>query len=265
MNIVKTMRLLLYNVRYCSGHGGKFHLPWSGYLHRTDRHLDLITAFIKTIAPDIVGLLEVDAGSYRSRRRNQAAMIAKTLGHYHVYHSKYPDRSMAHRLPLMDKQVNALLCRNPVHARRFHFCKKGVKRLVIELELQNLVVFLVHLSLGYRTRHDQLNDLYALVQTNQKPCIVAGDFNAFWGDREIKLFLAATGLVSACVQPQPSFPSWKPRRQLDFILHSSAIGITNFFMPQVTFSDHLPLVCDFEIQGPKADKNVSVTEKLQGK
>jgi len=247
------MRLLLYNVRYCSGHGGQFHLPWGGYLHRTARNLALITTFIQAMAPDIVGLLEVDAGSYRSRRRNQAALIAEIIGHYHVYHSKYPERSLARRLPVMGKQVNAFLCRDAVHAQRFHFFKKGFKRLVIELELKHLVVFLVHLSLGYRTRHDQLGDLYTLVQTTKKPCIVAGDFNAFWGDREIKLFLAATGLTSACTPAQPSFPSWKPRRQLDFILHSPAIHITDFFMPQVTFSDHLPLVCDFAIQSPETE------------
>jgi len=263
MGIIKGMRFLLYNVRYCSGHGGQFHFPWSGYLRRSDRHLNLITDFIKTMAPDIVGLLEVDAGSYRSRRRNQAALIAETLGHYHVYHSKYPARSLARRLPVMGKQVNAFLCRDPIHDRRFHFFKKGVKRLVIELELKNLVIFLVHLSLGYRTRHDQLNDLYTLVQTTKKPCIVAGDFNAFAGDREIKLFLAATGLASASAQPRPSFPSWNPRRQLDFILHNSAIQITDFFMPQVTFSDHLPLVCDFEIQSAKADKSFQSPEKSQ--
>jgi len=87
------------------------------------------------------GLLEVDAGSYRSRRYNQAALIAEALGHYHVYHSKYPSWSLARRLPVMGKQVNAFLCRDAIHARRFHFFKKGVKRLVIELELRNLVVF----------------------------------------------------------------------------------------------------------------------------
>ena len=249
------MRFLLYNVRYCTGHGGQFHLPWSGYLHRTARQLDQITAFIKVMAPDIVGLLEVDAGSYRSGRHNQAALMAETLGHYHVYHSKYMIRSLARRLPVMGKQVNAFLCRDAIHARRFHFFRKGVKRLVIELELRQLVIFLVHLSLGYRARHDQLSDLYALVKTAQKPCIVAGDFNAFWGDREIQLFLAATGLVNACAKPRPSFPSWKPRRQLDFILHSADIQTTDFFMPQVTFSDHLPLICDFEIQGLKTDRH----------
>lgn len=259
------MRLLLYNVRYCSGHGGQFHLPWSGYLHRTARQLDQIGKFIKTMAPDIVGLLEVDAGSYRSRSHNQAAMIAEILGHYHVYHSKYPARSLARRLPVMGKQVNAFLCRDAIHARRFHFFKKGVKRLVIELELRDLVIFLVHLSLGYRTRHNQLNDLYNLVKTAEKPCIVAGDFNAFWGDPEIKLFLAATGLVNACREFLPSFPSWKPRRQLDFILHSPTIRITDFFMPKVIFSDHLPIVCDFEVQRPEVDQNGSTPVKLKRK
>ncbi len=259
------MRLLLYNVRYCTGHGGQFHFPWSGYLRRTARHFDLITTFIQTMAPDIVGLLEVDAGSYRSRWHNQAALMAETLGHYHVYHSKYPAQSLARRLPVMGKQVNAFLCRDAIHSRRFHFFKKGVKRLVIELELQNLVVFLVHLALGFKTRHEQLNDLYTLVKTTQKPCIVAGDFNAFWGDREIKLFLAACGLVNACAKPQPSFPSWKPRRQLDFILHSSAIKINDFFMPQVTFSDHLPLICDFEILKRNANANETATDKFKVK
>lgn len=255
MNIFIPMRFLLYNVRYCSGNGGRFHLPWCGYLSHTDRQLQLITAFIKNLTPDIVGLLEVDAGSYRSRRHNQAALIAESLGHYHVYHSKYHAESLARRLPVMRKQANAFICRDQIHARRFHFFRKGVKRLVIELELANLVIFLVHLSLGFRTRHDQLNDLYALVRNVRKPCIVAGDFNAFWGDREIGLFLAATGLAISTAKPQPSFPSWKPRRQLDFILHSPLVRITDFFMPQVTYSDHLPLVCDFEIGDQKADKN----------
>lgn len=244
------MRFLLYNVRYCTGHGGHFHLPWSGYLRPRIRYFEQISAFIKSMTPDIVGLLEVDAGSYRSGRRNQAALLAKMLGHFHVYHSKYPERSLARRLPIMRKQVNAFFCRDAIHGQRFHYFNKGVKSLAIELELKSLVVFLVHLSLGFRTRHDQLNELYTLVKNVKKPCIVAGDFNAFRGNREIRLFMAATGLSSASGIPCPSYPSWKPRRQLDFILHSPNIRITDFSTPQVILSDHLPLICDFEIEKP---------------
>jgi endonuclease/exonuclease/phosphatase family metal-dependent hydrolase len=243
------MRLLFYNVRYCTGTGGKFHVPfpWSGYLWRTSRNLERITEFIGSQDPDIVALVEVDAGSFRSRRRNQAEHMATALGHYHSYESKYGEESVVRFLPVLGKQINAFLTRDAIQARRCHYFEQGIKRLVIELELETLVVFLVHLSLKFRHRQSQLSDLYALVKDVQKPHLVAGDFNVFWGDREIQLFLAATGLQNANTEGLPSFPSRKPRRQIDFVLHSPQIRVRQFRIPRVTLSDHLPLVCDFEI------------------
>ena len=45
----------------------------------------------------------------------------------------------------------------------------------------------------------------------------------------------------------PSYPSRSPRKELDFILYQDGIDVTNFEIPQVKYSDHLPLVCDFEV------------------
>jgi endonuclease/exonuclease/phosphatase family metal-dependent hydrolase len=247
------MRLVVYNIRYGAGVSTTFHLPlpFAGYMRRTSRNLRQITEFIKALNPDIVGLIEVDSGSFRSNRQNQAATIADALDHFHIYESKYETGSPLQKLPLFNKQANAFLTSNKVHAQRFHYFSKGVKRLVIELEIEQLTIFLVHLSLKYRHRQYQLNDLYALVKDVQRPVIVAGDFNPFWGDREISLFLAATGLKNANERGLASHPSWQPRRQLDFILYSPGITVSRFEVPRVTFSDHLPLVCDFEIRpGP---------------
>ena len=250
------MRLMLYNVRYCAGTGGRFHFPFplSGYLKRSGNQLGRITEFIGSQHPDIVGLVEVDAGSYRSLRRNQASHIAAALGHYHVDAVKYGLRSWARLLPVLNKQSNAFLSSDVIRDKRFHYFDRGMKRLVIELELDRLTVFLVHLSLKFRQRHAQLSDLYAMVKETTKPVIVAGDFNVLWGDAEIDLFLAATGLRSANREGWRSYPSWAPRRQLDFVLYGPGIQLTHFAMPQVTYSDHLPLVCDFELEGaPTAD------------
>ena len=87
---------------------------------------------------------------------------------------------------------------------------------------------------------------------------MAGDFNAFWGEREISLFLAATGLSNADPSGAPSFPSWSPRRHLDFILHSPEVETSRFWMPSVLYSDHLPLVYDFKIDGVESvvDKDI---------
>ncbi len=243
------MRFLLYNVRYCTGAGARFHFPFPGcgYLKRTGRKLDQVTEFIRSVQPDVVGLVEVDGGSFRSGWCNQAEHIARALGHYHFFESKYAERSWVQFLPIANKQVNAFLSSDVVREEKFLYFDHGVKRLVIQLELERMTVFLVHLSIWFRHRQYQLGDLYSLVKDVKKPYLVVGDFNAFWGDPELELFLAATGLQNANREGLATYPSWAPKRQLDFILYSRGIRVTGFDMPQVTLSDHLPLVCDFEV------------------
>ena len=46
---------------------------------------------------------------------------------------------------------------------------------------------------------------------SNKPVIVAGDFNTFWGTHEIYLFMRAAGLRSANTLGLPSFPARVPR------------------------------------------------------
>lgn len=243
------MRFLLYNMRYASGTGKSFNLPFPGrgYLRRTAGNLAKITAFIKSMAPDIVGLVEIDSGSFRTQGHHQAAEIATVLGHYHVYRSKYGPRSWNRLLPLLSKQGNAILANREIEDEKYHYFDHGIKRLVIQADLTDLTVFLVHLSLAFRHRQHQLSHLYSLVKEVNKPCIVAGDFNVFWGDREIALFLAATGLKNASPNGQATYPTSAPKRQLDFILHSPDIRVTHFSIPQVYLSDHFPLICDFEL------------------
>ena len=244
------MRFLLYNIRYGAGVGRRFHLPvpYSGYFKRTNGNLSQIIDFVREVNPDIIGLLEVDSGSYRAEKSNQAEAIASEIKQYHVYQSKYPSDSLAQKMPLVNKQGNAILTSQKIISHRFHYFSAGIKRLVIELELEAFNVFLVHLSLKYRHRQYQLQELHEMLKNVEKPVLVAGDFNVLWGDRELQLFLAATGLSSANGEGQPSHPSRAPRRQLDYIFHSPEIEITDFCIPQVTLSDHAPLICDFEVR-----------------
>jgi endonuclease/exonuclease/phosphatase family metal-dependent hydrolase len=245
------MRLLIYNIRYGVGLGSAVHwpLPGAGYILGNRQNLERITHFIRDQDPDLVGLIEVDTGSIRTRLVNQAEQIANAIGHYSVYQCKYGAGSLNKFLPIVRKQGNALLAAPRVTGERFHYFDKGIKRLIIELELDECAVFLVHLSLKYRHRQAQLRTLHDLVQASKKPVIIAGDFNTFWGEHEIYLFMKASGLRSANTKSMPSYPSNSPRKELDFVLYSEGITVTDFSIPRVNFSDHLPLVCDFEITG----------------
>lgn len=243
------MRLLLYNIRYAVGGGASMHmpLPGAGYVFGDPNVLPELTRFIQSVDPDIVGLIEVDTGSIRSRNVNQAEALAADLGMNTSYETKYGSKSLNQLLPIVRKQGNAFLASARVHGETFHYFDTGIKRLIIELEMQEFAVFLVHLSLKYRHRHLQLRKLYDLVAATSKPVIVAGDFNTFWGENEIYLFMKAAGLKSANVDGIPTYPSRSPRKELDFILYQEGIRLTGFEVPEVRHSDHLPLVCDFEV------------------
>jgi endonuclease/exonuclease/phosphatase family metal-dependent hydrolase len=244
------VRFLLYNVRYGAGVGARFHLPipFAGYLKSTSCNLDCIVSFIESVKPDVIGLIEIDSGSFRSENMCQAEAIARQLGYSHVVETKYGANRMVRKVPVLNKQGNALLTNQEILSHHFHFFEEGFKRLVIEVQLPEVTVFLVHLSLTFFQRQHQLQRLYQLVRQASGPVIVAGDFNVLWGDRELDQFLAATGLVSANDQGQPSHPSRSPKRQLDFILYSPELEASNFNIPMVRFSDHVPLVCDFALR-----------------
>jgi endonuclease/exonuclease/phosphatase family metal-dependent hydrolase len=243
------MRLLLYNIRYAVGGGASMHmpLPGAGYVLGNKDVLPEVTKFIKSVDPDIVGLIEVDTGSIRSRKVNQAEKIASDLGMNTSYETKYGTKSFNKMLPIVRKQGNAFMAAPRVHGEKFHYFDTGIKRLIIELEMKEFAVFLVHLSLKYRHRHLQMRRLYDLIQETKKPVIVAGDFNTFWGENEIYLFMRAAGLTSANPDGIPTYPSRSPRKELDFILYQEGIEVTGFEVPEIKLSDHLPLICDFNI------------------
>jgi endonuclease/exonuclease/phosphatase family metal-dependent hydrolase len=222
-------------------------LPGAGYVLGNQSVLPEITNFIKTVDPDIVGLIEVDTGSIRSRMVNQAEKIASDLGMNTSYETKYGEKSFNQILPIVRKQGNAFMAAERVHGEKFHYFDTGIKRLIIELEMQDFAVFLVHLSLKYRHRHLQLRALHDLIEATEKPVIVAGDFNTFWGENEIYLFKRASGLTSANPASVPTYPSRAPRKELDFVLYQEGIEVLNFEIPDVRLSDHLPLICDFEV------------------
>jgi endonuclease/exonuclease/phosphatase family metal-dependent hydrolase len=245
------LRLVVYNIRYATGTGPAFHLPLpgAGYLRSSRRVLRQLTDFLRSLDADLIGLIEVDTGSIRSGMVNQADAIARSLGHYSIYECKYGAESINQFLPIVRKQSNAFLAAPRVHGERFHYFDSGIKRLIIELELADVCVFLVHLSLKYRHRQYQLRYLHDLIGAARKPVIVAGDFNTFWGSHELYLFQQASGLRSANTQGLWTFPSGRPRAELDFVLVSPGIEVTAFEVPDVRLSDHRPVVCDFTVKG----------------
>ena len=245
------MKFMLYNIRYGTGgnvtYGG--FLPYiTGYFSGTQKHIRKIGEFLKKENPDVVGLVEVDLGSIRHGFENQVECLNKYLNGFHVHQVKYGDNSKFKKCPIVRNQGNAFLCKDDIHNIEFHHFDEGTKTLIIELELENVIFFLVHLALGAKTRLKQITQLYKLVKDSKKPIIIGGDFNLMLGEVEIELFLEASGLINPNKENIPTFPSWKASKHLDFVLHSPEIVINEFKIPSITLSDHLPIILDFHIK-----------------
>jgi endonuclease/exonuclease/phosphatase family metal-dependent hydrolase len=242
-------RFLLYNIRYGTGSGWRFHtpLPFSGYLRKTQKNIPGIIDFIRLQKPDLMGLIEVDGGSRRAEGLSQARQIAEVLGYSFIFKTKYKQLTMTRHVPVIRRQGNAFFARNKMLTKRYHYFERGFKRLIIEVELENMIFFLVHLSIRVKRRQAQLKELGQLVKSCEKPVVVGGDFNIFFGTRELTDFLAFTRLESANRLNTFTFPSRKPRWELDFIFHSPEITVNRMMVPHIRLSDHLPLICDFTL------------------
>ena len=244
------MKILLYNIAYATGSPSSYSDAIIGShraLKSSKNNFEALKQFIVSHKPDIIGLVEVDRGSYRTHFSCQLEQISNALDYQIHSESKYKHSIFRHILPIMRKQGNAILTHRQSDA-SFHFLNRGVKRLVIEVDFKHFNFFLVHLSLSFKVRKIQLEEITKLLKKRSgKPFIIAGDFNTFKGESELNDLMNTFELKNGNVNKTPTFPAWEPKYQLDYILYSPGIAINQFEIPPTALSDHLPLLADIQI------------------
>ena len=243
------MRLLVYNIAYGTGSAGGLKGLFSAHRYlRTPGHvIASIAEFINGSGADVVGLVEIDTGSFRTGYLDQTSLVAGQLSGYSSCAVKYGRRSIGRAVPILRKQANAFFTRKKPQQVKNYYIPFGFKRLILEIHLDGIRFFLLHLALQRETRKRQLEYIKKLVSINPEPMIIAGDFNTFAGDLELDTFIRDLDLHDPNTEDLPTFPSQAPEKKLDFILCSRSIRVHSFQIPKVRFSDHLPLILDFEL------------------
>lgn len=252
------MRIALYNIRYGTGTGLDFHLPvpFSGYLRPSVPSAERIWSFLDELDADVFCLVEVDNGSYRNNGHCQAETLAERKGWHHAFACKYHKNSFLRDLPILWSQGNAIISRMPLKSVREHSFSRGMKRTFLEAKFDGFTVTLAHLSLGKAARKEQIRELAGYARAIEGPLFLGGDLNTFGGEQELYPLLEETGLKDTDAEGRPTYPSRKPRRRLDYLLSSPDVSIVNFDVPKTPLSDHLPLVCDFEIPADRTTATV---------
>lgn len=255
------VKLITYNIEYCEGLVGR----WFDYLKVwkiffPPKKLDqrIVTA-LKKIKPDILALIEVDLGSLRARGKDEVRFLEEKLRlHDFVEKVKYPLNGwlkLFHHVPILDKQANALISKYKMSDVHYHVFHEGTKRMVIEATIHcpmPVTLLVAHLALGTKARAHQIVELISIVNKIQSPVILMGDFNTFHGESEIKKLLQQTHLKDKISLDKKDVhltePAWHPTRRLDYILTSPEIRVNRYSVLKFQFSDHLPLMIDFNVK-----------------
>jgi len=239
--------IALYNIRYGTGAGPTHHMPFpfAGAFRPSTKRFDEMASWLESISPDIVCLVESDIGGFRSSNVSQGETMARRLGGYASERCKYGESSVLSRLPVFSKQGNSVVSKRPPSNVSYRFFDRGVKRLFIDAEWDDLRLVLVHLALGRDARSHQIRTLSRVaLESDGKPTVVAGDGNIFGGDDEL-VPLKNAGMRR--VETGPTWPSRRPGRSLDFLMVSEGVSATEAYVPNVPWSDHLPVVCSLKV------------------
>ncbi len=193
---------------------------------------------------DIVGLQETDAGSLRSGFINQTRYLAEQGRFPHWYQqSNRKVGKFAH-------VANGLLSRfaaTTVHEHRLPgtIPGRGALRVTYGTGENALSVFVVHLALGKRARLNQVAHINELI-ADLEHVIVMGDMNTRASSPELKLLQSQGGLRNPIAQ-WPTYPSWRPYRNIDHIFISDDLQVENARVLNCTLSDHRPVALEIAL------------------
>jgi endonuclease/exonuclease/phosphatase family metal-dependent hydrolase len=241
------LRILSYNMQvgirtlrarhYVTG-SWRHILPCSRRMENLDRIAHAIAEY------DIVGLQEVDAGSLRSNFINQAEYLAERAAFPYWYHQ------VNRNLGRLAQHSNALLSHyrpNRVLDLRLPGLIPGRQAMLAEFngKQDTLAVIVLHLALSKRARLQQL-DYIAEIVNHYPHAVVMGDMNCRSQSSEMQSLFRKTKLQEP-LQEVHTFPTWRPRFNIDHILCTSELKVISAFALEAGVSDHRPIVTQIEL------------------
>lgn len=241
------LRLLTFNLQvgiHTSAYHHYLTRSWQHLFPQRERNqrLGLISEVLGRF--DVVGLQEVDGGSFRSGRINQVRYLAERAEFPHYF------QQLNRNLGQIAQHSNGLLSRlKPSHIKEHRLPGTLPGRGAIHARFGEgpdaLHIFVAHLALSHRGRTRQLNYLSDLV-TPLRHVVVMGDLNCS-PDQLHAHARFSESLPLHPVKPLLSYPSWQPRHALDHILLSRSLEVVEVRVLDDLFSDHLPLAVNLPL------------------
>lgn len=241
------LRLLSFNIQVGNSTEGYRHYLTRGWQHLLPHrgragNLQKIGELLADY--DLVALQEADGGSHRSGYVNQVEHLAH-LGAFPYWYQQLNrnlGRLAQHSNGVLSRLCPSLLEDHPLPGPP----GRGAILLRFGEGADALVVVMMHLSLGPRTRTRQLAYIRELIG-GYRHQVLMGDMNTHAADLLQHSPLRDLGLLAP--QVEATFPSWRPQRCLDHILLSPGLVLERVRVLALPISDHLPVAVEIRLPG----------------
>lgn len=250
-----TLRLLTWNVAH--GRADSFH---QALLEReeVEGNLKRIAGVLRAANPDVVALQEADGPSAWSGGFDHVDVLGRLTGLEHTFHGDH------NPFDLSDLELSsgtALLSRRPlgdVLSRSFGANWRDTKGFVVgtvEIPGTGRLVDLVSVHLDFLRPAERQKQILAMAEAlegRDRPLIVLGDLNCAAGPSAEAFQLLVGRLDLRPYRPelhQPTFPSSRPARRIDWILVSDELEFVSHRTVDARLSDHLGVVAEVRLVG----------------
>lgn len=240
------------------------------------RLLDKIIDFLKKEDPDIIAMQEVYNGSNASWGREFRTLeeLKKIFISYNVSYAPLLDdvrpfgeipfgNTVFTKFPIVDEDVTfydvpfgKIILEELLEKREFQYVPRNLQKVVLKIFDKRIFVFNTH---GIWDTHGEDNDRrLAMGRTiieeigDKRPLILAGDFNLqpytkTIGNIQKYLKNVFKGELTSTFNMKRKDNPGCATAAVDMVFVSDDIKVIDRFCPDVDISDHLPLVCVFDI------------------
>ncbi len=237
----RTLRLLSYNIQIgirTRRYGQYLTHSWKHVINHPQRfdNLDRIANLMREY--DVVGVQEADAGSARSGFVNITQYLAASAGFpfWDDQTNRRIGRFAQHSLGVLSRYRPSGITEHKLPGR---IPGRGALAVRFGDGAESLVILIVHLALSRRGRMSQLDFIGDLVN-DYRHVVLMGDMNCRSQSEEMELLLNKT-LMSEPLHGLNTFPSWRPRRNIDHILVTPTVEVERAEVLDYPLSDHLPV------------------------
>ncbi|MEM8960168.1 MAG: endonuclease/exonuclease/phosphatase family protein [Acidobacteriota bacterium] len=220
---------------------------------RVESHLAEVAETIAVLAPDVAAFQEADGPSAWSGNFDHVAALAEGSGLRWHFRGEHNPFGVGRYDLAAGTALTSLLPLEVTWSQRFGVSWRDTKGFVVATVMPpawgfEIDVVSVHLDfLLPRVRRRQIRAMADVLVARRRPCIVLGDLNCGFVGEPATMRLLIQALDLHTVKPlegEPTYPAYRPKRRLDWILASSRLRFSSYLTIPDQLSDHLAVLAD---------------------